>query len=265
MKIGFIGLGNMAEAMIGGILKKELVRPEEIIGSAKTAGTKERIRQKFRITIAGDNRSAAEASDILFLAVKPVFLGEVIREIRTFVRPETLVVSIVAGRSLQDLRAGFGRPDIRIVRCMPNTPALVAEGCTAVCAGGDVSAEDLETVVSLMESFGRASVVSERLMDAVTGVSGSSPAYVFLFIEALADGAVAAGMPRKQAYEFAAQAVLGSAKMVLETGLHPGELKDMVCSPGGTTIEAVKVLEERGFRGSVMDAVDACVRKSRNI
>lgn len=265
MKIGFIGLGNMAAAMIGGILKKEMVRPEEIIGSARTAETRERIRQKYKITIAIDNKETAEVSDILFLAVKPVFLAEIIREIRNSVRPETMVVSIAAGKTLRELREEFGRPELRIVRCMPNTPALVSEGCTAVCAGEDVSEKDLKTVVGLMESFGRASVIPERLMDAVTGVSGSSPAYVFLFIEAMADGAVAAGMPRRQAYEFAAQAVLGSAKMVLETGMHPGELKDMVCSPGGTTIEAVKVLEERGFRGSVMDAVEACIRKSGSL
>ena len=148
---------------------------------------------------------------------------------------------------------------------MPNTPALVLEGCTGVCADENVSAEDLEFVLKLLTAFGTAHVVPERLMDVVTGVSGSSPAYVFLFIEAMADEAVAEGMPRKQAYEFAAQAVLGSAKMVLETGKHPGELKDMVCSPAGTTIEAVKVLEEKGFRGAVMDAVSACVDKGRGM
>ncbi|MDE6925318.1 MAG: pyrroline-5-carboxylate reductase, partial [Acetatifactor sp.] len=148
---------------------------------------------------------------------------------------------------------------------MPNTPALVLEGCTGVCAGEEVPREDLNRVVKLMESFGRASVVPERLMDVVVGVSGSSPAYVFLFIEAMADEAVAAGMPRKQAYEFAAQAVLGSARMVLETGKHPGELKDMVCSPGGTTIQAVKVLEEKGMRAAVMDAMEACIEKSKSM
>lgn len=265
MKLGFIGLGNMASAMIGGILKKGLVEPGEIIGSAKTAETREKVGREFKIATVIDNRTVAETADILFLAVKPVFLSEVIREIRDSVRAEALVVSIAAGKTLADLRGEFNRSELRIVRCMPNTPALVSEGCTAVCGGEGISEEDLETVVRLMEAFGKASVVPERLMDAVVGVSGSSPAYVFLFIEAMADGAVAAGMPRKQAYEFAAQAVLGSAKMILETGLHPGELKDMVCSPGGTTIEAVKVLEEKGFRGSVMDAVAACVRKSREM
>ena len=201
----------------------------------------------------------------MFLAVKPVFFQEVIEEIRESVLEKTVIVSIAAGKSLSDLAESFGRPELKIIRCMPNTPALVLEGCTGICAGENVTEEELSAVEDLMNSFGKSSIIPERLMDAVVGVSGSSPAYVFLFIEALADGAVAAGMPRKQAYEFAAQAVLGSAKMVLETGLHPGELKDMVCSPGGTTIQAVKVLEEKGFRAAVLDAVEACIEKSKSM
>ena len=197
--------------------------------------------------------------------MKPIFLGDVISEIRDAVRKETLIVSIAAGRDMKFLQEAFGRTDCKIIRCMPNTPALVLEGCTGVCAGENVTEEELNQVLSLLQSFGVASVVPERLMDVVVGVSGSSPAYVFMFIEAMADEAVAAGMPRKQAYEFAAQSVLGSAKMVLETGKHPGELKDMVCSPGGTTIQAVKVLEEKGMRAAVMDAMEACIEKSRNM
>ena len=148
---------------------------------------------------------------------------------------------------------------------MPNTPALVGEGMTGVCANDLVTEEELQLVLNLLKSFGRAEVVPEYLMDTVTGVSGSSPAYVFLFLEALADAAVAEGMPRKQAYEFAAQSVLGSAKMLLETGMHPGELKDMVCSPGGTTIEAVAVLERENLRSAVIDATRACIRKSKGV
>lgn len=148
---------------------------------------------------------------------------------------------------------------------MPNTPALVGEGMTGVCANDLVKEEELQLVLTLLKSFGRAEVVPEYLMDTVTGVSGSSPAYVFLFLEALADAAVAEGMPRKQAYEFAAQSVLGSAKMLLETGMHPGELKDMVCSPGGTTIEAVAVLERENLRSAVIDATRACIRKSKGV
>ena len=148
---------------------------------------------------------------------------------------------------------------------MPNTPALVGEGMTGVCANDLVTEEELQLVLTLLKSFGRAEVVPEYLMDTVTGVSGSSPAYVFLFLEALADAAVAEGMPRKQAYEFAAQSVLGSAKMLLETGMHPGELKGMVCSPGGTTIEAVAVLERENLRSAVIDATRACIRKSKGV
>ncbi len=265
MKIGFIGLGNMAAAMIGGMLGKGLVKPEELIGSSKTELTAQNIKTKFGITTVIDNVRVARESDVLFLAVKPVFFSEIIGEIRHEVKPDTLVVSIAAGRNLRYLKGEFGRTDLKLIRCMPNTPALVAEGCTGVCAGEGVSREDMDRVLELLRSFGTAGEVPERLMDVVGGVSGSSPAYVFMFMEAMADGAVAAGMPRQQAYEFAAQAVLGSAKLMLETGKHPGELKDMVCSPGGTTIQAVKVLEQRGMRAAVMDAMEACINKSKNM
>lgn len=264
MKIGFIGLGNMAVAMIGGMLKEHVAEAEDIIGKAKTADTEKRVKSTFNIGIAESNADVAARSDILFLAVKPIFFPEVIAEIKDVVRPETLIVSIAAGRTLSYLKEAFGG-DRKLIRCMPNTPALVLEGCTGVCVDESVTEAELNRVLVLLDSFGKASVVPERLMDVVVGVSGSAPAYVFMFIEAMADEAVAEGMPRKQAYEFAAQAVLGSAKMVLETGKHPGELKDMVCSPGGTTIQAVKVLEEMGLRAAVMDAMEACIEKSRNM
>lgn len=265
MTIGFIGLGNMASAMIGGMLQKGIAKPEEIIGSARTQKTIERAQKEYDIRVTLDNKEVAKQAGILFLAVKPLFFGEVIPQIKDAVKPGTIVVSIAAGKTLGALKEAFGREDIKLIRCMPNTPALVLEGCTGVCAGEEVPKEDMDRVLSLLRSFGKASVVPERLMDVVVGVSGSSPAYVFMFIEAMADEAVAAGMPRAQAYEFAAQSVLGSAKMVLETGKHPGELKDMVCSPGGTTIQAVKKLEETGFRASVMDAMEACIVKSASM
>uniref|UniRef100_UPI0040566C84 pyrroline-5-carboxylate reductase n=1 Tax=Acetatifactor sp. TaxID=1872090 RepID=UPI0040566C84 len=268
MKIGFIGLGNMATAMIGGMLQKEMAAPQDVIGYDKFSGAREKIKADLKIDIAESNIEVAEAADILFLAVKPIFMEEVITEIKDVVRPDTLVVSIAAGKTLEFLKNAFSKnifdkKEVKLVRCMPNTPALVLEGCTGVCAGANVTDEELEQVLKLLRSFGTASVVPERLMDVVVGVSGSSPAYVFMFIEAMADEAVLAGMPRAQAYEFAAQAVMGSAKMVLETGKHPAELKDMVCSPGGTTIEAVKVLEEMGLRAAVMNAMDACIEKSK--
>ena len=264
MKIGFIGLGNMASAMIGGMLKEQVADAADIIGKSKTSATENEIKTKFNIEIAESNAQLAAEADVLFLAVKPIFFPEVIGEIKDSIRKDTVVVSIAAGRTLQYLEEAFA-PGTKLVRCMPNTPALVLEGCTGVSVGKHVTEEETALVMKLLSSFGRASIVPERLMDVVVGVSGSAPAYVFMFIEAMADQAVAEGMPRKQAYEFAAQAVLGSARMVLETGKHPGELKDMVCSPGGTTIQAVKVLEEMGMRAAVMDAMEACIDKSRNM
>ncbi len=264
MKIGFIGLGNMARAIIGGMLEEGIVSPEDISGSAKTQKTLEAVRKEYGIEVKASNVAVAAEAQVLVLAVKPQFLQGVIAEIRDAVQPDTLVVSIAAGKTLAWLGEAFGRR-MKLVRCMPNTPALVGEGCTGVCVNDAVSEEEIRYSLRLMQSFGKASLVEERLMDAVGAVSGSSPAYVFLFIEAMADAAVAAGMPRAQAYEFAAQAVYGSAKLVLETGKHPGELKDMVCSPGGTTIEGVRVLEEEGFRGAVMDALLATVEKSRRL
>ena len=264
MKIGFIGLGNMATAMIGGILQKGIFQPEEVIGSNRSKDGLEKAKKAFGITAVSTNREVAEKADIVVLSVKPQFYPLVIEEIKDIISEKQIVVSIAPGKTLQWLHDLFGK-EIKIVRCMPNTPALVGEGCTGVCHNDLVTGEEMNQVLHILSGFGIASLVEEHMMDAVVGVSGSSPAYVFMFIEAMADEAVAAGMPRKQAYEFAAQAVLGSAKMVLETGKHPGELKDMVCSPGGTTIQAVRVLEERGFRSAVIEAMDACIEKSRSM
>lgn len=265
MKLGFIGLGNMASAIIGGILKKGLVSAQDIIGSDKFPAGCEKAAQEFGIEAVTDNKKVAAEADVLFFAVKPLFLPEVMAEIKDVLREETLIISIVAGKSIAFMEEGLGGKSRKIVRCMPNTPALVGEGCTGACPNQNVAKEDMEQALMLLGSFGIAQQVPEYLMDAVVGVSGSAPAYVFMFIEAMADAAVAAGMPRAQAYTFAAQTVLGSAKMVLETGRHPGDLKDMVCSPGGTTIEAVKVLERKGFRSAVMDAMEACVEKSKQL
>ena len=263
MKIGFIGLGNMAGAIIGGLIRTGMAAPGDIIGSAKTQATRERMKETWGIKVAQNNAEAAQQADVLVLAIKPVFAAEVIEEIRGALRPETLVISIIAGKTLAWLEQQFAVEGLKLVRTMPNTPALVGEGCTGVCAGAGVSGEEEALALKLMGSFGKAIAVPERLMDTVGAVSGSSPAFVFMFIEALADGAVAGGMPRKQAYEFAAQAVLGSAKLVLESGQHPGALKDMVCSPGGTTIEGVRVLEEQGMRAAVIDAVEAVLAKTK--
>ncbi len=265
MKIGFIGLGNMARAIIGGMLEKGIVPASDIAGSAKTRATLEKVQKEYGIKTFASNREVAEQVQVLILAVKPQFLEDVIGEIRDVVEPDTLVISIAAGKTLAWLEEAFGREGVKLVRCMPNTPALVGEGCTGVCVNRAVSETDRKYSLRLMESFGKASLVEERLMDAVGALSGSSPAYVFMFIEAMADAGVAAGMPRAKAYEFAAQAVYGSAKLMMESGMHPGELKDMVCSPGGTTIEGVRILEEKGLRGAVMDALLATVEKSKKL
>lgn len=260
MKVGFIGCGNMAQAMIKGITESGKISAEEIMASSKTGKTAEMMRRELNIRV-GTNREVAEFADVLFLAVKPHQYADVIAEIRDLITREKTVVTIAPGKTIDWLEEKFGKR-VKIVRTMPNTPALVKEAMMGLCCNREVSGAEMKEICNLCSSFGKTEIVPEKLIDVVVGVSGSSPAYVFLFIEAMADAAVADGMPRKQAYKFAAQAVLGSAKMVLETGMHPGELKDMVCSPGGTTIEAVRVLEEKGLRSAVIEAQRACVKKA---
>lgn len=263
MKLGFIGCGNMASAILSGILKQRLVSPDDVIASALHQETLDRAAATWHIHTTRDNCEAAKA-DIVFLAVKPQFYEQVIREIRDVVSDSQLIVSIAPAKSIATIKQWFGK-DIRLIRTMPNTPAMVGEGVTAVCPCANVSTEELQKVLALLEACGLTEVMPERLLDSVTAVSGSSPAYVFMFIEALADGAVRDGIPRAQAYRLAAQAVLGSAKMVLETGKHPGELKDMVCSPAGTTIEAVAALERAGFRNAVLAGMKACTDKTNQM
>ncbi|MCD7825606.1 MAG: pyrroline-5-carboxylate reductase [Clostridiaceae bacterium] len=263
MKLGFIGAGNMAQAMIGGVLRSGVLQKDEIIASAATEKTIQKVKDSYGIATTLDNREVAKA-DILFLAVKPVYFAPVIEQIREELPEGQVIVSIAAGKTLAWLEDALGK-EKKIIRTMPNTPALVGEAITAVCPNGNVTEEETAAVCDILCSFGEAEVISESVMDAVVAVSGSSPAYIFILIEAMADAAVAEGMPRQQAYRFAAQSVLGSARMVLETGKHPAELKDMVCSPAGTTIEAVRVLEQTGLRSSMMEAMKACADKSRNM
>lgn len=264
MKIGFIGCGNMASAMIGGIIKNQVTAPADILASAKTAASREKKKEELGIALTADNREVAGFADVLILAVKPFYYKEVIKEIRDVVSEDTIVVSIAPGKKLAWMEGLFEKP-LKIVRTMPNTPALVGEGMSCVCGNEKCSSEDVDTVCRIFTGFGKTEIVEEDMIDVVVGVSGSSPAYVFMFIEAMADAAVADGMPRDKAYKLAAQSVLGSAKMVLDTGRHPGELKDMVCSPGGTTIEAVRVLEEKGLRSAVIEGQKACVQKAREL
>ncbi len=263
-KIGFIGCGNMASAIIGGLIHNAGINPKEIIASDAASGAVERAASTLCIETTTDNCKVAADSDVLFLSVKPQFYETVITQIKGCLPTGQIIVTIAPGKTLNWLSERLG-DNIKIVRTMPNTPALVGAGITGVCRNKLVSDTEFEYVMKLLSSFGLAEAIPESLMDACVSVSGSSPAYVFMFIEAMADAAVADGMPRAQAYRFAAQAVLGSAKMVLETGRHPAELKDMVCSPAGTTIEAVRVLEEKGFRSSVMEAMKACTAKAKGL
>lgn len=268
--IGFIGLGNMAKAILGGLLESGFAKKEEIIGSAKTEKTLLKVRSEYGILTCASNAEVAKSADVLVLAVKPQMIDEVLLEIKDSLKEDVLVISILAGKTMEYLEKGIGRK-VKLARCMPNTPALVGAGCTGVCFNASCEDDSKNYVLSILESIGMAKEVPEKLMDAVIGASGSSPAFVFMMIEALADAVVKAGMPRNLAYEMVAQAVYGSAKLVLESEkafgekMHPAQLKDMVCSPGGTTIEGVKALEEGGFRGVLMEAVEAAVEKSKRL
>lgn len=264
MKVGFIGCGNMASAMIGGILKNELYSKDEIIVSNLTEAGSKRSQEKLGVVTTLENREVVKQAKVVFLAVKPQFYEEVIGEVKDLFTLEHIVIGIAPGKTLEWLEEKCGLP-LRIVRMMPNTPAQVGAGMTGICVNERVTEADIQMLTAITNSFGKSEIVPERLMDAVGAVSGASPAYVYMFIEAMADAAVAQGMPRKQAYAFAAQAVLGSAKMVLESGLHPGELKDMVCSPAGTTIQGVRMLEKMGMRSAVFEALTACAEKGKKM
>lgn len=264
MKLGFIGTGNMAGAIMGGIIRQGLIKADEIIGADVSKAGRERVKEAYGIHVTADNKEVIESADKVVLSVKPQYYASVIAELKDLVKEGKIIITIAPGKTLKWLEEQFGG-QVKIVRTMPNTPAMVGEGMTAVCANEYVTKDELDEVLQILGTFGKTEVISEHLMDVVVSTSGSSPAYIYMMIEAMADAAVADGMARPQAYKFAAQAVLGSAKMVLETGRHPGELKDMVCSPGGTTIEAVRVLEAKGFRSAVIEAMKACAEVSRNM
>lgn len=263
-KIGFIGCGNMGSAMVLGILKSGIVCKENIIASCSRESSAERIKNELGINTTLDNKEVCNNSDIIFLAVKPYMYEKVIKEIRDCVDLNKTIVTIAAGINLSDVEKWF-KKETKIVKTMPNTPALVGEAMSAICPNELVNEEELKEVMDIFNAFGKSEVLSEKDFHGFIALCGSSPAYVYMFIEAMADSAVLNGMNREQAYKFAAQTVLGSAKMILETGKHPGELKDMVTSPGGTTIEGVAELERLGMRNAVIQAQNACIEKSRKM
>lgn len=262
--IGFIGCGNMAQAMMGSIIKANLIPAQNIIASEIVTPLREMVCSKLNIRTTTDNREVAKEADYLILAIKPNVYELVLNEIKDYVKEEGVIISIGAGISSSFLKKNLNE-GTKFIKVMPNTPALVGEGMSAVAKTDIFSKEEFDEILSILNTFGRTEVIPEYLMDGFTALSGSSPAYVFMMIEAMADGAVLEGIPRAQAYTMAAQAVLGSAKMVLETGLHPGILKDNVCSPSGTTIEAVASLEENGFRSALIEAIRVCAEKSREM
>ncbi len=236
----------MASAILGGVLKKGVFNPEEIIVSALHQSTLDRAASAYGVNTTLDNKEAAKA-DIVFLAIKPQFYQEVITEVKDVISETQLIVSIAPGKTIETITGWFGKP-IKLIRTMPNTPAMVGEGVTAVCSASTVTEDELNQVLTILNSCGTSEVMRENLVDAVVSVSGISPAYIFMIIEAMADGAVRDGIPRTQAYRLAAQAVLGSAKMVLETGKHPAELKDMVC-----------------LRNAILEGMKACSDKTRSM
>ncbi|GAO03899.1 pyrroline-5-carboxylate reductase [Anaeromyxobacter sp. PSR-1] len=263
-KIAFLGTGNMAEALVKGLLRAGTATREEILCSEPRAERRAEIQARYGVETSGDNRALAERADIVVLSVKPQTMDPLLVEIAPAIDHRKLVVSIAAGIPILAIARKLGA-GVRIVRVMPNTPALVGAGATALARGAHATDADLEQARALFQSVGTTEVVEEPLLDAVTGLSGSGPAFVFLAIEALADGGVKVGLARPVAMALAAQTVLGSAKLVLETGEHPGRLKDQVTSPGGTAIAGVHALEVGGLRAALIAAVEAATRRSREL
>ncbi len=268
-KLGWIGCGSMGRAILQGVLSSDIASPEEIAVSVRTEATRQTIEEKYGCESFTDNALVCADSEIIILAVKPHQLSEVLSEIRGSVRADQIILSVVAGKSIETIEEGLisikvaGR--LKVMRAMPNTPAQVGESMTALCPNSHMTDTDIDRALRVFRAFGRTQLVDEAMMDVVTGVSGSSPAFVYMLMEAMADAAVSHGMKRKDAYLFVSQTVLGAAKMLRDSGLHPGELKDAVCSPGGTTIAGVLALEKTGFRASAAAGVNAAIEAAKKL
>jgi pyrroline-5-carboxylate reductase len=262
-RIGFIGTGNMAEALIRGLIRARVADPAQILGSEPRQERRDEMAQKYGIESVADNLTVARAASILVLSVKPQVMERILEEIGPHIQAHALVISIAAGIPLAVIEKHL--PQARVIRTMPNTPALVGAGATAIAAGGHATDADLEAARRIFDSVGKTVVLEESQMDAVTGLSGSGPAYIFLIIEALSDAGVKVGLSRYNALALAAQTVLGSAQLLIETGEHPGRLKDMVTSPGGTAIAGLHTLEAGGLRTTLMNAVEAATNRSREL
>jgi pyrroline-5-carboxylate reductase len=262
--VGFVGAGNMGEALIKGLLAAHLVPAEAIHATDVRLERLKELNRQYGIQISSDNAELIRHADIVILAVKPQIMDAVLTEIAPAVTRRKLLISIAAGVSTAKIRALLHK-DARLIRVMPNTPALVLEGVTAVAKAEGLEADDLETAGEIFSAVGRVVVLGEELMDAVTGLSGSGPAYIAVVIESLADGGVRMGLDRITAMTLATQTVLGAATLLRETGLHPGAVKDMVCSPGGTSIAGIAALEEGGIRTTFIKAVERATQRSREL
>ena len=263
-KIAIIGAGNMAEALVSGLLKKEALLPNQIIATDVDVQKLAYFQKRFRVQVSQDNEQSAKDSDVVILAVKPQVMDEVLRALDLSHRADQLIISVAAGVPIAAIIAGL-HPRASVVRAMPNTPAIVLEGATALAQGPGVTPEHVQVAQAVFDAVGNVVMVDESQLDAVTGLSGGGPAYVYTFIEALADGGVKMGLSRPHAQRLAAQTVLGAAKMVLETTEHPGVLKDRVTSPGGTTIAGVHQLEKGRLHGTVMSAVESATIRCREL
>ncbi|MGF6907581.1 pyrroline-5-carboxylate reductase [Fusobacterium sp. PH5-44] len=264
-KIGFIGCGKMGQAFLKGILRSKLVAKKEAYVYEKF-NSKE-IKKEFGIEICKNENEVIKKADIIFLAIKPNDYFTVLKKIKSSIDSDKIIITMAPGLSIESVEKAISSEKFKgkVIRTMPNLSLMIGEGCIAYSFGEMVTSEEKKIINNLFEKIGLSIEIKEELFDAVTGASGSSPAFVYMFIEAMADGAVMAGLPRKDAYKLIAQTIVGCGKMVLETGKHPGELKDDICSPGGTTIVGVKTLEEEGFRGAIIEAVEATVEKSRKM
>ncbi len=266
IKFGLIGGGVMGEALLSRLIDRSIYQPSEVIVSEPQPSRQSYLEQQYAVRVTADNRACfTNSTEVVFLAVKPQVFSAIAQELADVVGTESspLVISILAGVPLSQLEAAF--PQLPVIRAMPNTPATVGVGITAICLGAYTHVNHYQKAQELFAAVGEVVEVSENLMDAVTGLSGSGPAYVALMVEALADGGVAAGLPRAIAYQLALQTVLGTATLLHESKLHPAELKDRVTSPGGTTIAGIAHLEKAGFRSALIEAVKAATARSQEL
>lgn len=261
-KVGFIGSGNMAGAIMGGTIRSGYLSADNIYISDVDKSKAQSLSDLYGVNTVENNREVIEKCEIIILSVKPHIYGTVLDEIKKYINTEKVIVTIAAGVTISYVKSFLGK-EAKVIRTMPNTPALVGEGMTAITYTSPVESRDVDFVKGMFSSFGLVEIIDESLIDAFSSLCGSSPAFIDMFIEAMADAAVQLGLPRNKSYIMAAQAVKGTAKMLIDTGKHPGELKDMVCSPAGTTIEGVRVLEKKGLRSAVMEGIISSAEKAK--